>query len=59
MLINVIIVLFYYVKSVSCLNLFIPEIILFSADGKVLRRGLRGEAIAQAVEECLQAQPEK
>ena len=37
----------------------IPEIILFSADGKVLRRGLRGEAIAQAVEECLQAQPEK
>lgn len=37
----------------------IPEIILFRADGKVLRRGLRGEAIAQAVEECLQAQPEK
>ena len=37
----------------------IPDINLFSADGKVLRRGLRGEAIAQAVEECLQAQPEK
>ena len=37
----------------------IPEIILFGADGKVLRRGLRGEVIAQAVEECLQAQPQK
>lgn len=35
----------------------IPEIILFSAEGKILRRGLRGEAIAEAVEACLQAQP--